>query len=114
VTTEHKKLVFIASGILFAVGLVLFWSSWWLPPQIGWDEEVFSTVDALFTAVNSRDLKQLSDCEQRLKTYQQSGKLPAAAAGRLDSLIQQARAGEWKLAAQRLYDFMLGQRRGGG
>ena len=80
-------------------------------PQIGVDHEVFHSVDALYTAVCSRDEKRLSDCEQRLHAHRDEGKLPTNAADFLDGIIAKARAGEWETAARKLYDFMLAQRR---
>ena len=51
---------------------------------MGADEEVFTTVDALFTAVTAHDEKLLGDCEQRLHAYRDAGKLPGDAADYLD------------------------------
>lgn len=79
-------------------------------PQIGADEEALKTVDALFTAITSKDTERLTDCEQRLHSQRESGTLPASAARRLDRLIQQARGGQWDASAHQLYDFMLAQR----
>jgi len=52
----------------------------------------------------------MEDCDRRLKTYREEGRISAAAAGSLDDIIQQARGGQWEPAAKRLYDFMRGQR----
>ena len=83
------------------------------PPQMGPDEEVFATVDALFTAVTARDEQRLGECEQRLREFKESGKLPSDAAAHLDGIMARARAGNWEPAAERLYDFMKAQRRDG-
>jgi len=101
----------IGGGLVLVatVWIVRFWMS---HPQIGTEEHVFQTVDALFTALNSRDSKRLADCEQRLHDYQEDGSLPDAAANSLESIIRQARSGQWEPSAHRLYDFMLAQRRG--
>ena len=80
---------------------------------MGPDAEVFETVDALYTAVRNRDEARLTQCEARLAGYRAAGKLPKAAADRLDGVIAKARAGDWQPAAERLYDFMLAQRRDG-
>ena len=87
----------------------LFWFG--RPPQIGSDEEVFNTVDALFTAVRARDERLLGECEQRLHKCGSDGKLPTEAAGYLDEVIGTARAGKWRSAAETLYHFMKAQRR---
>jgi hypothetical protein len=110
-TTDRNRYAFSALGIAVVVGLALFVYSRRLPPQIGMNEDVFNTVDALFTAINSRDQQRLTDCERWLHTHRDAGTLPSAAAITLDAIIQQARSGQWEPAAHKLYDFMRGQRR---
>src|SRR5262249_51628819 len=83
------------------------------PPQMGADEEVFRTVDALFTAVTARDPALLGQCEARLAAYREARQLPKQASDYLDSIIKKAHRGSWQAAAERLYDFMLAQRREG-
>lgn len=102
--------VLIAAGVLMLGGIVLFLRLWMAPPQIGPDEDVFKTVDALFTAINSHDQQRLQDCRHRLQAYHRDGKLPSAAAKRLDAIIKQADSGQWRESARVLYDFMLIQR----
>ncbi len=97
-------------AMLVAVAVLLSLRS---PPQMGPDAEVFETVDALYTAVRNRDEARLTQCAARLDEYRAAGKLPKAAADRLDGVIAKARAGDWQPAAERLYDFMLAQRRDG-
>ena len=97
-------------GLLLAVGVYLGLRS---PPQMGPDAEVFETVDALYTAVRNRDDARLTQCEARLAAYKAAGKLPPAAAASLDGVIAKARRGDWQPAAERLYAFMLAQRRDG-
>ena len=97
-------------GLLLAVGVVLGLRS---PPQMGPDADVFETVDALYTAVRNRDDARLTQCEARLAAHKAAGKLPPAAAASLDGVIAKARRGDWQPAAERLYDFMLAQRRDG-
>jgi hypothetical protein len=83
------------------------------PPQMGSDEAVFNTVDALYTAVRNQDDKQLTDSEHRLTAFKEAGKLPKDSAEYLERVIATARSGGWDSAAHRLYDFMLVQRRDG-
>lgn len=78
---------------------------------MGADEEVFRTVDALFTAVTARDEQLLTQGEQRLRAFQEARKLPDRAAHYLQGVIQKARQGHWQPAAESLYDFMQVQRR---
>jgi hypothetical protein len=80
---------------------------------MGADEEVFSTVDALFTAITARNEKLLGQCEQRLQALKAAGKLPDEASNYLDAVIRKSRDGRWQSAAETLYDFMAAQRREG-
>lgn len=93
---------------LAAVAALLAWNR---TPQVGADEEVFLTVDALFTAVTARDERLLTQCEERLKSHRAAGRLPTEAARVLERIIANARSGSWESAAERLYDFMKNQKR---
>jgi len=99
----------LALSIVGGVGLII----WALrsPPQMGADEEVFSNVDALFTAVTARNEALLDACERRLRDLSEAAKLPADANEYLTGIIQTARAGKWQPAAEKLYRFMSVQRR---
>jgi hypothetical protein len=110
---RRKRVVWIVAGALVLIGVVLVILALRSPPQMGADKEVFRTVDALFTAVTGRDERQLDQCERRLHQYRDAGTLPGAAAAYLDDVMRRARAGDWQVAAERLYDFMRGQRRDG-
>ena len=79
--------------------------------QLAADDEVFRAVDALFTALTSRDLRRLDDCALRLDELYDADRVSAEATDFLDSVIEGARAGKWEPAAKRLYDFMLAQQR---
>jgi hypothetical protein len=109
----RPRLVLLVLGLLAVGAVVLLLVSLRRPPQMGADEAVFNTVDALFTAVTARDEKRLGQCEQRLRALKDAGKLPGDASDYLDRIVQQARAGRWQPAAERLYDFIRVQRREG-
>ncbi len=106
--------VYVLLGLVAVAVLAAVIAYFNRPAQIGASEEVFNTVDALYTAVRNRDEKRLTECEQRLTGYRDAGKLPADAADELSSIITKARGGSWDSAAERLYDFMRAQRREGG
>ncbi|HEY2251249.1 MAG TPA: hypothetical protein VGH74_09320 [Planctomycetaceae bacterium] len=108
-----RRLVQILCGLAAAFIATFLVQTFRAPPQIGTDDEVFATVDALFTALNSRDESRLDDCEERLLVLRESNQLPAKAADHLDSVLEQARSGQWEPAAKRLYEFMYRQRREG-
>jgi hypothetical protein len=101
----------ILIGLVVAAACYAVYAFWTRPPQMGVDEEVFRTVDALYTAVRARDAKQLAQCESRLKAYRDTGKLPASAASWLEGVIATARGGDADAATRRLYDFMAAQRK---
>jgi hypothetical protein len=95
-------------------GLLLFviWYVWWSrPPQLGGDKESLKVVEALYTAVGSRNTERLAHCEGQLHTLRDEGKLPRRAADYLDGLIKTARGGNWQGATHKLFDFLRAQRR---
>lgn len=102
-------------GVGVVAVLAVGWVSWaWTrPPQMGADEATFKAVDALFTAVTARDERLVRECEQRLLAAKDAGRLAPAAWDYLDGVIRRARASRWESAAERLYTFMLAQRRDG-
>jgi hypothetical protein len=104
-----KKAAIGTSGAcLLLIGI---WYAWWgRPPQVGADRESMKVVDALYTAVSSHNPTRLADCEQRLHTLRDDGKLPRAAADYLDGLIATARTGDWQKATHTLFNFMKAQR----
>ena len=109
-TTRQSLLV--AAGLVGLAALEWLFVWWWSRiPQMGADEQVSMSVDALFTAVTDRDEKQLADCGRRLLAFKDAGKLPLEASTYLNNVISKARAGGWESAAQSLYDFMRLQRR---
>ncbi len=111
--STNKRAVIIGAGVavVVLVGLLIWW--WTRPPQMGHDEDVIKTVDALFTAVTAGDEKLLGQCEQRLHTYKDAGKLSPDASTYLDGIITTARESRWEAAAERLYNFVRSQQRDG-
>jgi hypothetical protein len=111
VNDDNRRPLTIAAGIAaLAVAGWMIWNN--LPPaqlDLG-DEQVFNTVDALFTALTSRDEKRLSDCERRIRAFNDDGKISESVDASLTAIIQQAEDGQWEPASKKLYDFMLGQR----
>lgn len=110
---DRSKVAWVVLGVLAVGFLVLIVLALRTPPQLAPSEDVFKTVDALYTAVRMKDEKRLGECEQRLHAYRNAGKLPKEAAESLDGVIAKARAGSWETATERLYEFMLAQRREG-
>lgn len=103
-----KKVAIGAAGaVLLLVGI---WAWWSRTPQIGGDKESVKVVDALYTAVTSRSSTRLAQCEERLHTLTDEGKFPRPAAKYLDGLIATARAGDWKAATHKLFNFIRAQR----
>jgi hypothetical protein len=108
----NRRTTFLVAGAMIAATLFgVFFFGCGRAPQMGADEEVFRTVDALYTAVTARNVKLLDDCDKRLQDQKAAGKLTPSAAAHLDGIIAMARAGRWQPAAERLYAFMAAQRR---
>ncbi len=111
-TRERVAWAVVAALALTAVGAVAY-SYLSRPPQMGPSDAVFDTVDALYTAVRNRDARRVTECETRLAGYRAAGELPPAAAEALADIVAKTRAGGWEAAAEKLYAFMLAQRRDG-
>lgn len=100
-------------GLAALTGVALVVAYFNRTPQMGPDDDVFRTVDALYTAVRMKDPARVADCEKRLGEYRQAGKLPKGAADSLNRVIAKTRSGQWQPAAESLYEFMRAQRRDG-
>lgn len=108
---DRKRIAtFLIAATAFAAGALItqYLRS---TPQMNADEEVMKTVDALFTALTSKHIQRLNDCEQTLQKYRLDGRLANNASKSLEAIIQRARAGEWDSSSKTLYDFILAQRR---
>lgn len=101
--------ILIVGALIFIIGFTIEYA--FRKPQIGSSDEAFKTVDALFTAMTTKDQQRLDDCQQRLEQFREAGELNPGAAAHLDKLIQRAQSGDWDKSARELYDFMLAQRR---
>jgi hypothetical protein len=113
-TSRNRFATFVLLGLLATAAVAVAAVYFNRPPQMGTDEDVFLTVDALYTAVRVKDDVRVAQCEKRLHSYREAGKLPKESADYLDRVIAKAREGRWESAAERLYEFMLAQRREGG
>src|SRR6185295_16575533 len=97
--TNRNKIALAVLSILVVVLAGRLWFGFRSQPQLPPSDEVFRTVDALFTAVTARDEQRLAACEKRLIKYAEAGELPAKASKRLGSVITTARSGQWEPAA---------------
>jgi len=95
---------------LFAIA-VLCLAGCGKPAQMGSDPEVFRAVDALYTAVTRRRTPLLEQCAANVEKLRAADKIPEAAYAELNGIIERARDGDWKPAADRLHWFMRGQKR---
>lgn len=80
-------------------------------PQFTADEECFSAVDALWTAVTAQQTPWLEDAARELERLRDAGKLSQEAWERLKTPIEKARSGQWEPAAHELYDLIKAQRK---
>ena len=108
-----RKAFGLIALVVICLSALVFWIlPWWnRPPQMGSDEEVFRTVDALFTALGGKSDKQLAQCEEKLLSYRENGQITEEASTYLNGVIAMAKEGEWTNATKKLYPFMLAQRR---
>ena len=81
------------------------------PPQVVANEECFSAVDALWTAVTSKRSDLVEQTATELDRLQTEGSLSDEGHARLAEIIEVARAEKWQDAAVTLKAFMLGQRK---
>lgn len=104
----RDRVLELASYALFAMALV----GCGRQPQLGTDDGVWGEIEALYTAVNSPSRTDLlSDSEARLEQLYAAGRLNDQVHGVLVKIIQDARRGERRSAAERLYALMRAQRR---
>jgi hypothetical protein len=111
--SRNRVAVYALAGLAALVVVALVVAYFSRTPQMGPDDDVFRTVDALYTAVRMKDSARVADCEKRLNEYRQGGKLPKGAADSLNRIIAKTRDGRWESATESLYEFMLAQRREG-
>lgn len=81
------------------------------PPQVLDDEETYSTVDALWTAVTSKRTDLVDRTAERLSSLNAEGKLSKEGLTALEAIIARTRKDEWMPAAQDLKAFIQGQRK---
>jgi hypothetical protein len=83
------------------------------PPQVLGDDDCFSTVDALWTAVTARSPQLLESTADDLRGLRDAGRLSPEGHEALDAIIIKARGGQWEPAAHELKAFIQGQRPAG-
>ncbi len=80
-------------------------------PQVLNNEEVFTSLDALWTAVTSQKLERLQSASDRLQELRDSGDLSESGWNAISPIIEQASSGQWEPAARRLKKFIRAQRK---
>ncbi len=80
-------------------------------PQVLTDEAVFGELDALYTAVTTKRRDLLTDCQQRIKKLHDEKRLSDAGHKEIQAIVALTEQDKWRPAAERLYDFMRGQRK---
>lgn len=91
--------------------LLLFVSGCGNAPQFVADEECFSAVDALWTAITAQQKSWLEDSARELERLRDAGQLSPEAWKVLESPIALAREGQWDPAARELRDLIKAQRK---
>jgi predicted negative regulator of RcsB-dependent stress response len=98
-----RKPWLIVAGLLLALLSCWAWMSWTRVPQFQATPEAIKTVDALFTAITSRDAERMAACKAQLTLHTSNGKMSPQAMKELEACCEQASSGEWETAAKRLY-----------
>lgn len=91
--------------------LSLFASGCGKAPQFVADEECFTAVDALWTAITAQQKPWLEDSARELERLRDQGQLSPEAWEALASPIALAREGRWEPAARELRDLIKAQRK---
>jgi hypothetical protein len=81
------------------------------PPQLGSDQQLWSTTDALWTAVSSRRSELVSKAAVKLEELNAVGALNDEAHKSLNEVIALTKAGDWAEARKDLRAFIEGQQR---
>ncbi len=92
-------------GSIIAIAVIVAWGwmSWNAVPNFKANGDALKTIDALFTAINSRDVNRVASCRASLVKHTSSGQLNPAAMIELSNCCDQASSGGWENAARRLY-----------
>ncbi len=77
--------------------------AWNAVPNFKASGDALKTIDALFTAINARDVNRVAGCRERLSEQASSGQLNPVAMVELSDCCEQASSGGWETAARRLY-----------
>ena len=80
-------------------------------PQVLENENVYSSLDALWTAVTSRKLDRVQDVTNDLIQLRDDGELSKAGWNAIKPILQQALAEKWEPAAHNLKKFINAQRK---
>ena len=102
----HRRLLALLLSTLLIAG-----SGCGGPPQVVHDEECFSAVDALWTAVTSKRTDLVEQTATELDRLHAAGSLSDAGHSDLSEIVEMARSENWSDAGQTLKTFMLGQRK---
>lgn len=80
-------------------------------PQFVADDECFTAVDALWTAITAQQKPWLENSARELERLRDEGQLSSEAWEALAGPIAQAREGQWEPAARELRDLIKAQRK---
>lgn len=98
-------------GVVTILLIGLTYWAWTDTPQLADDDDVYASLDALFTAVTARREPLIVNCESKLVVLHSEGKIPEQAWTRISHVIELAKAGQWESSARELYRFIERQKR---
>ncbi|MBM4074603.1 MAG: hypothetical protein FJ267_03045 [Planctomycetes bacterium] len=95
--------------LLVTVGLIITESGCSRRPAAVDSEDAMLAIDALYTAITSRQSKLVEDVHDRLKSLASAQKLSSEALRQLESIIESANSGKWESAAKQVDHFIRRQ-----
>jgi predicted negative regulator of RcsB-dependent stress response len=102
-SSASRSYLFAFAFAVILLGGYQAWRFYSTPPQLQASPDAKKTLDALFTALTSRDKAKLATCMERIEVHFADGKLSQKAANELRNCHKLAGAGSWEQAAKRLY-----------
>ena len=104
-STGRILLVSLAS-VLAVVTIAFAYWAWTATPKLQPSDEVYTSLDALFTAVTAHKSPMVETSATRLDALHREGKIPDPAWKRITRVIDLAKDGQWESSAKSLYQFI--------
>lgn len=95
-----------AGAIVVLVALLIFWKLF-AKPELKASPESLKTMDAMFTALTSKDSQRLEFSLVRLRNFQEQGQIDAQSMKTIEHCrVLAIEQGQWQTAAETLYELV--------